>query len=171
MLPLQDFLDKAILIYRNRYNKAVDERDAVYAELVSALGGEDEFLQFRQRYYNKQLAAVVTNEKEIPNYSVHDGEMVPIKDAIFRDPAGKPGGHIFMHPVKMFFQTKVDTFWFNLAVIWIFSGLLFVLLYYDVIRRVLTYIETLRLNRLNRLRLNRLLKITEQNRPIMTGRK
>ncbi len=114
---------------------------------------------------------MVTNEMEIPNYSVHDGEMVPIKDAVFRDPAGETWRAHFYAPVKLFFKLKVDTFWFNLAVIWIFSGLLFVLLYYDIIRRVLTYIETLRLNRLNRLRLNRLLKITEQNRPIRTGRK
>jgi ABC-type multidrug transport system ATPase subunit len=165
------YLDKAILVYRNRYNKAVAERDAVYTELISAMGGEDEFMRFRRDYYNKQLAAVVTNEKEIPNYSVHDGEMVPIKDAVFRDPAGETWRAHFYAPVKLFFKLKVDTFWYNLAVIWIFSGLLFVLLYYDIIRRVLTYIETLRLNRLNRLRFNRLLKITEQNRPIRTGRK
>jgi ABC-type multidrug transport system ATPase subunit len=165
------YLSKAVQVYRNRYNKAVAERDAIYSELVSAMGGEDQFMQFRRDYYNKQLAAVVTNEREIPFYSIHDGETVPIKDAVFRDPAGETWRAHFYAPVKLFFHLKVDTFWFNLAVIWIFSGLLFVLLYYDVIRRLLTYFETLRLNRLNRLRLNRLLKITEQNRPIRTGRK
>jgi hypothetical protein len=68
----------------------------------------------------------------------------------------------------LFFNWRIDSYWFNLAVIWVFSGLLFALLYYDVIRRLLTYAETLRLNRLNKLRINRLLKIAEQNRPLRT---
>jgi ABC-type multidrug transport system ATPase subunit len=162
--PVQKFLDKASLVYRSRYNRAVSDRDAIYNELVTDLGGSDAFLRFRQTYYNKQLASVLTNEKELRSYSVHDGEMVPIKDAIFRDPATHTWRAHFYAPVKLFFNQKVDTFWFNIAVIWLFGGLLFVLLYYDVVRRLLTYFETLRLNRLNRLRLARLLKITEQYR-------
>jgi ABC transport system ATP-binding/permease protein len=160
------FLNKATNLYRFRYNKAVAERDAVYSELVSVMGGPDELIHFKRDHYNKQLAAVVINEKEIQNYSVHDGEMVPIKDAIYRDPEAHTWRSHFYSPVKMFFDRKIDTFWFDLAVIWLFSGMLFILLYYDMIRRLLTYAETLRLNRLNRLRINRLLKIAEQNRPV-----
>jgi hypothetical protein len=130
--------------------------------MTESLGGEDQFLAFKQNYYNKQLADLLTNEKEINNYSVHDGEMVPVKDAVFRDPSEESWRSHFYSPVKMFFKNKVDSYWFDLAVIWMFSGLLFVLLYYDVIRRLLTYAETLRLNRRNTLRLNRLLKLTEQ---------
>ncbi len=167
---LKGYLDKAVLVYRSRYNRAVAQRDSVYSEMVSAMGGEEAFLKFRRNYYNKQLATVVTNEKEIMSYSVHDGEMVPIKDAIFREPVGDSWRAHFYAPVKMIFNRKVDTFWFNLVVIWIFTIVLFVLLYYDVIRKLLTHIETLRLNRLNRLRLNRLLKITEQNQTIRTGK-
>lgn len=161
---VQQFLGMASSVYRSRYNRAVSERDAIYNEMVAAQGGEEAFLKFRQDYHNKQLFSVVTNEKELRSYTVHDGEMVPVKDAIFRDPAAYSWRAHFYAPVKMFFGRKVDTFWFNIAVIWLFSGLLFVLLYYDLIRRLLTYFETLRLNRLNRLRLTRLLKITEQVR-------
>ncbi len=167
---ITSFLNSATLVYRNRYNKAVTDRDAIYTEMVGSLGGADQFLAFKQQYYNKQLADLLTNEKEINNYSVHDGEMVPIKDAIFRDPSEESWRSHFYSPVKIFLKNRVNTYWFDLAVIWIFSGLLFVLLYYDVIRRLLTYAETLRLNRLNRLRLNRLLKLTEQY-PLRYARK
>ncbi len=139
------------------------ERDRIYTEMAETLGGPDQFLAFKQRFYNKQLADLLTNDKEINNYSVHDGEMVPVKDAIFRDPSEQSWRSHFYSPVKIFFRKKVDSYWFDLAVIWIFSAMLFVLLYYDVIRRALNYAETLRLNRLNRLRFNRLLKIAEQN--------
>lgn len=159
------FLDKAFFIYRNRYVAAVDKRDEKYRGLIDKMG-EEGFIAFRQKYYNKQLAAVVTNEKEIMQYTVHDGEMIPVKDAIFRLPGNEGWRAHFYSPYKNVFGNYVDTFWFNLGVIWLFSGLLFVVLYYDVIRKVLSYLETLRLNRLNRLKLNRLIKIAEQSIPI-----
>ena len=154
--PITSFLNSAVLVYRSRYNSAVEERDGIYTQLVESLGGADQFLAFRQKYYNKQLADLLTNDKEINNYSVHDGEMVPVKNAIFRDPLEESWRSHFYSPVKLFFNKKVNSYWFDLAVIWLFSGMLFVLLYYDVIRRLLTYAETLRLNRLNKLRINRL---------------
>lgn len=163
---IENSLNKALLIYRERYNKAVSDRDRIYENLVGSLGGKESFLNFKQKYYNKQLASVVTNEKELMQYSVHDGEMIPIKDAIFRNPRADSWRAHFYAPVKNFLGQQVDTFWFNLVLIWIFSGMLLALLYYDVIRKGLTYLETLRLNRLNKLRLNRLIKIAEQNRPI-----
>jgi len=165
---VNDMLDRALIVYRNRYRNAVNLRDSIYKNLVDRLGGEENFLSFKQKYYNKQLAAVLTNEKEIMHYSVHDGEMIPIKDAIYRNPARHGWRAHFYAPVKRFFELKIDTFWFNLAVIWVFTGTLLILLYYDVIRKALTYAETWRLSRLNKLKLNRLIKIAEQSMNLRT---
>jgi hypothetical protein len=92
--------------------------------------------------------------------------MIPLKDAIFREPDMTGWRTHFYSPYKNFLGNRMGTFWFNTLVIWIFSILLFVTLYYDVIRKLLAYFETLRLNRLNRLRLTRLIKITEQGRQV-----
>ncbi|HLO59712.1 MAG TPA: ATP-binding cassette domain-containing protein [Bacteroidales bacterium] len=165
-----EILNKALRIYKNRYNNAVTERDRIYEELIEKLGGEDNFLTFKKKYFNKQLAAVLTNEKEIMHYTIHDGEMIPIKDAIYREPANNSWRAHFYAPHKDFFNYYVATFWFNLCVIWLFTGLLFVLLYYDVMRRALTYMETLRINRLNKIKLNRLLKIADLSVNIRTKR-
>jgi ABC-type multidrug transport system ATPase subunit len=158
------FLDRALIVYKNRYIRAVDERDNIYRLFTVRLGGEDNFLAFKQKYHNKQLAAVLTNEREFQHYSVHDGEMVPIKDAVYRQPIAYSWRAHFYAPNKYLFKQPIDTFWFNLAFIWLFSFLLFPVLYYDVIRKALAYMETLRLNRLNKLKINRLLKLSEQSR-------
>jgi hypothetical protein len=160
--PVKDFLAEALIVYRNRYLNAVERRDAKFRELIDSMG-EESFLSFRQKYYNKQLAAVVTNEKEITHYSIHDGEMIPLKDAIFRLPEENSWRAHFYAPYKYFFSYLADTYWFNLSVIWFFTGLLLILLYYDVIRRGLTYLETLRINRLNKLKFKRLIKMAEQS--------
>jgi len=162
--PVQNFLNQALDIYRKRYNNAVNMRDKIYNNLVDQMGGEDNFMQFRQRFFNKQLASVVTNEKEIQQYSIHDGEMIPIRDAVYRLPDNKSWRAHFYSPGKYFLGNTMDTFWFDLLFIWVFSIFLFPLLYYDIIRKGLNYMETLRLNRLNNLRLKILVKLTEQNR-------
>jgi ABC-type multidrug transport system ATPase subunit len=165
-----DLLNKALSIYKARYNNAVTERDRIYEELIGKMGGEDNFLTFKKKYFNKQLASVLTNEKEIMHYTIHDGEMIPIKDAIYREPANNSWRAHFYAPHKRFFNYNMETFWFNLCVIWLFTGLLFVLLYYDVMRRALTYMETLRINRLNKIKLKRLLKIADLSVNIRTKR-
>ena len=149
--------------YKNRYNRAVGERDSIYHQLVSELGGEDQVMAFRQQYDNKQLAAVVTQEKEIQHYILRDGEMISKKNAVYREPLRNNGRAHFYAPVKRIFSLEVDTFWFNMTWTWIFNLLSLIFLYSDAIRRILDYFETIRLNRLNRLKLDRLMKIAEQN--------
>lgn len=154
------FLNRAGIIYKNRYNRAVGERDSIYHQLVSALGGKDQVLAFRQQYDNRQLANAVTQEKEIQHYILRDGEMIPKKNAIYREPLRNNGRAHFYAPVKRVFNLEVDTFWFNMTWTWIFNLLSLIFLYSDAIRRILDYFETIRLNRLNRLKLDRLMKIT-----------
>jgi hypothetical protein len=119
-------------------------------------------MAFRQQYDNRQLASAVTQEKEIQHYILRDGEMISKKNAVYREPLRNNGRAHFYAPVKRIFNLEVDTFWFNLTWTWIFNLLSLIFLYSDAIRRVLDYFETIRLNRLNRLKLDRLMKIGEQ---------
>jgi ABC-type multidrug transport system ATPase subunit len=156
------FLNKTEKEYVRRYNVGVNQRDSRYDLLVSRLGGDDKFQAFKQRYYNKQLANVVLNEKEVMDYSILNNELVPVKDAIYRTPVSNNGRAHFYAPVKRVFSVMIDTFWFNLFFIWLFSVALFIVLYYDILRKIITYFDTMRLNRINRKRFVRLGKIAEQ---------
>lgn len=153
------FLDRAVIVYRNRYNRAVGERDSIYRQLVSDLGGIDQVMAFRLQYENKQLASVVTQEKELRYYTLHDGEMISRKNAVYREPQGNYGRAHFYAPAKRIFNLRVDTLWFNMSLTWIFNIFSVVFLYFDAIRKILDYFETIRLNRLNQIKLNRLMKI------------
>jgi ABC-type multidrug transport system ATPase subunit len=156
------FLDKAENTYIDICNQAVDQRDNKYNQMVAKLGGDDGFQNFKEKYYNRQLADFVTNARELKQFNIHDGELVRIKDAVFRMPESQKGRAHFYAPFKRIYHYTIDTFWFNLLVIWLYCGLLFVLLYFDVLRKVIYYFETIRLNRRNRLRILRLLKVYEQ---------
>lgn len=138
--------------YILRYNNAINIRDWKYIYFSKKTGGDDAFLKFKSDYYNKQLASVVTNENEIKDYIIQDNELVRIKDAVFRNPLYNNGRAHFYSPVKRVVGINIDTFWFNLLIIWFFSSLLFIILYYDILRKIIEYFETIRLNRLTRRR-------------------
>lgn len=139
-------------IYIARYNNAINIRDWKYAWYNKKLGGNDAFLKFKNIYYNKQVASVVTNENEIKDYVIKNDEMIRLKDAVFRLPVYNNGRAHFYAPVKRIMGLIIDTFWFNLIVIWLFSVILFVILYYNLLRKVIDYFETIRLNRITRRR-------------------
>jgi ABC transport system ATP-binding/permease protein len=158
---LANFFNIAERNYIRLYNDAIQARDNKYNDLVSKLGSEEAFLIYKQKYYNKQVANVVTNEKDFKEIEKQNNEMLPVKNAIYRDPLSTNGRGHFYAPVKKISSFKIDTFWYDLIIIWLFTGIMFVFLYYDLLRRILAYFETLRLNRANRRRLLGLINISE----------
>jgi ABC transport system ATP-binding/permease protein len=157
-----NFLNNAEKLYIVQYNTASKQRDDKYDRMVNDLGGRDAFLKFKQQYYNKRVADIVTNANEIKEFSIQGGEMLRLKDAVFRTPESMKGRAHFYAPTKRVLNLTIGTFWFNLMFVWLFSGVLFVILYFDILRKIIAYFETLLLSRRNRIRLLRLLKVYEQ---------
>ncbi|MCX6260306.1 MAG: hypothetical protein NTY95_05640, partial [Bacteroidia bacterium] len=42
----------------------------------------------------------------------------------------------FCAPFKMIGSLKIDTFWFNLIVVWLVSVILYIALYFNVLRKI-----------------------------------
>jgi len=53
----------------------------------------------------------------------------------------------FYLPSKHFMNSTIDTYYFNLMVIWIMSITLYVTLYFDVLRKILNRLENLSLRK------------------------
>lgn len=158
---LMRYLENTERHFVSLYNKGIAERDSLYDSYVAKFGERDKFFAFKQKYYNKQVANIVTNNNEFIEFQVYNGEFERLKDAVFRLPESNFGRSHFYAPYKRFSNFLIDSFVFNLLVIWVFTGMMFVFLYFDVLRKILAYFETLRLNRANRRRFLRLLNIAE----------
>jgi hypothetical protein len=52
-----------------------------------------------------------------------------------------------MAPVKKFLGLKVDTFTFNIVLVFLFAIVLYVLLYYEVLRRIISFFAGLKLQK------------------------
>ena len=62
-------------------------------------------------------------------------------------PESRTGRAHLYAPEKQLGNERIDTFWFNIVFIWITSLVLYVVLYFDLLRMLVTYFEGIRLRK------------------------
>ena len=127
-------------------NQAVASKENKYQSLVDSLG-KDAMLLLKQRYYNNQIADVVTNKNEIVKIIETGNELVRKKDPVFMKPESNIGRAHFYAPVKIINNQQVETIWFNIIFIWLTSTILYFALLADVLRKLMNYFENIKLRR------------------------
>jgi ABC transport system ATP-binding/permease protein len=126
--------------YSLRTNYIDDLIQVKIHEMISTPEKEAEFQKLKDNYYNNFLADFAKN-KMAPLAVVRlDNRLVQKIDPVYLDPQD-PNKYSFrthfMAPRKNFFGTLVDTFTFNVAVIWFFTVLMYILLYYQGLKKML----------------------------------
>jgi ABC-type multidrug transport system ATPase subunit/uncharacterized tellurite resistance protein B-like protein len=131
------YFDELNKYYIQKYKKASEAKDRLSAKLTNTEKANKEFIQLKKEYYNENLKEFVRNENEGVKIIEYDHRLYQKADPIFFD---TPGGILAAHfyaPRKMVFGKYFDTFWVNIAVIWLMSIVLFICLYFNLLRRLL----------------------------------
>ncbi len=158
-VQLRNFLAYADDIFHKRYTIALKDKERLYEKQMEKVGGKDKFTQLILDNTNKRVELLVTNQLEDEQMVVEDSRIIRTKSAIYRYPESKFGRAHFFAPAKRIGNFYINTLYFNVLFIWLVSALLFVMLYFDLVRKVIEYIEHLRLNRFN----NKILRVLMQN--------
>ncbi len=135
---LDVYLDAYQKHYRTLFNDAVAEKEkkAYFFEK----NYEDYDLNlYKNAYFNESLADLVTNATETDRLMEYNGELIQQVNAVFHEPEASSNplnyrAHFFA-PVKYFMGNYIDTFWFNVIVIWLMSALLYLALYFEWFRK------------------------------------
>jgi ABC-type multidrug transport system ATPase subunit len=95
---------------------------------------------YKSIYYNENLATLVRNSNTEKRIVEVDNRFVRRIDNIFQLPRSNRHPlnyrtHMYA-PVKYFLGQKIDTYWFNVGVIWLMTILLYATLYFDVLKRI-----------------------------------
>jgi hypothetical protein len=125
---------------------ANERRDEKYREMIEELGDEG-FVDFKQRFYNKNLADIVLNRNEINKVYKTNERLIQKKDPVFMEPTSNIGRAHFYAPLKIVNKVKIDTLWYNFIMLWFLSGLLYLALVFDLLRRGLKYLQSLNINK------------------------
>jgi hypothetical protein len=107
--------------------------------------GENQFIAMRAKDYNENLANVVLNR--LATNKIYDGadELIQKADPIFMAPGSKLGRAHFFAPYKQLGNLKIETLLFNTIAVWFMILCLFATLYYNVLKRFILLIESLKL--------------------------
>lgn len=122
--------------YQDIYNKAVFAREAWIARMEETAGYDVTEAKFR--YYNESLADLLTNVAEERRILEHEGTLIQQIDPVFQDPEPE---HIldyrahFFAPTKHLLGVRMGTYGFNTLVIWFMTLMLYIALYYQLLRK------------------------------------
>jgi len=137
-----EFLSVLKQLYINRYNDAFDSKVEIIDSLTAPEEGKAQFDSLRLVFQNEAIETQVKNINtthrviEIENRLVR--KIYPIyfddiKPSYFFDYRTK-----FYAPQKHFAGLFIDTLYFNIAVIWLMSIILYVTLYFESLRYVIS---------------------------------
>lgn len=135
--------------YKEFYSKVFETNNAKKEEMVQkALGKNPElYNKLKNDFHNEaisDLAKKVLEKKKILEY---DNQLVQQIDPVFMDPTVTSSLSIrshFLAPRKHFLGNFYDTFYFNMIVIWLYTLLLYITLYYELIKKLFDLLGKIR---------------------------
>ncbi len=149
-----DNLDAYLSSYRTHYqevyNKTVSKREEKAYFYEANYPGYN-LNSYKDQYFNESLADLVTNATETDRIVELNGQLLRQINPIFQTP-DRPDHSFdyrahFFAPVKYFAGNYIDTYWFNVAVIWLMSLVMYIALYTEALRKFVNFIGNLSLSR------------------------
>ena len=130
---LSDYLDRLDIIFNRISNTASEARDRFHNLNAAKLK------KLENDYYNYKLLEIVTKPYERKKILIHKNTLVQNTDMIYLD--SFKGGFLdfrthFYAPDKYIFGIKTDTFIFNISLVLVSSVLLYGLLYFELLGRI-----------------------------------
>jgi len=125
--------------------KNASDAEASVKDSLEAIIGDEGMLELRENYENTWLKELVLGYNTVEKISETEDKIIMKGEPAYMEPASKTGRAHFFAPVKKIGNLHIDTYWFNILFIWIVSTGLYLILYYNLVRRLLEYFENLRL--------------------------
>lgn len=127
--------------YSDQYNKINSQKDAILSKFMADKEKQDLFTKTKKEYYNESLADIVKKSNSKNKILEYNGKLIQVKDPIFQQ-TSKPDfivdyrTHLYSTN-KYFLGKSMDTFWFNVLIIWLMTLGFFITLYYNVFKKLL----------------------------------
>ncbi len=123
------------------YNNANNRKDAIINNLQSK--DLDGFLKLQANHFNKSLEEFVTDKNETNKTVIYNGELIQKLEPIFMDPKHNFIKAHFYSPTKRIFGLYVDTYIVNVIILWLITFVLYLALYFRLLKKLLDSGEAL----------------------------
>ncbi|WP_430932354.1 ATP-binding cassette domain-containing protein [Saccharicrinis sp. 156] len=130
-------IEKLKEYYTNRFVRASARKEKMI-NLAMSKYGKEQFNAVRDQNLNESISDIVRKVFE-KNKILREGDkLIQNVDPIYQLPEPESALSIRTHffaPQKHFAGHYFDTLWFNICMVWIFSVLMYVILYFDLLRK------------------------------------
>ncbi len=139
------FLGTLKRYYGNKISKASNEKDDRIAQLTSTPEKRHEYEMERLSYANDAVTDAVLNVSAIERIMEYNGRLVQKIYPVYNDEHNPE--HFFdfsanlYQPTKHFAGAYWNTLYFNIVVIWLMTLVLYITLYFDVLKRIVRRLE------------------------------
>ncbi|MBX2916745.1 MAG: ATP-binding cassette domain-containing protein [Cyclobacteriaceae bacterium] len=142
------FLKTLRQYYGIKLRKANERKDSLRARLTTGADAEEAYNKLRMQFANEKVTEMVENAADMNRILEWRGQLVqkyfPIYFNEHRPAHALDFNSNFYVPTKPMFGTTFDTLYFNITVIWLFTGILYITLYYRLLQRAISSVEVYR---------------------------
>ncbi len=143
------YLETLKRFYSKKYDEANQQLDLKFEELLKTMS-KDEIVELKENYHNENLSDLVLNNAEIKKIKEYDNRLIQLSEPIYRYPESNFGRAHFYAPVKQIFNVKIDTFWFNIMIIWLTTIFFYFTLLFDSLKKAGNFIRSFKLFKFRR---------------------
>ncbi len=122
-------------------------KEEAYVQLIDSMGSKEALDKLRDEYQNDKLNEMLLNRDELRHLAIKDNEFIRKTMPVYMDPVSKAGRAHFYAPVKIIGNRSMETFWFNIIVIWLWSLIFYLFLIYDLLRKIIDWSEKTKLRK------------------------
>lgn len=133
----RDFVKQLEDKYIKIYNAANLKKDNMISLMEQKLGGKKEYQLVNDTYNNDFLSEIVRKLTEKNKIIRGEDHLIRNFEPVYLNPEKNSftlRAHFFA-PVKYIFGKKIDTIWFNLIIIWSMTAILYLALYFNILKR------------------------------------
>jgi hypothetical protein len=143
MKDARSFLDMLAGRFQKELKKYTDTEDSVSTAIISKIGS-DKLVELESNYHNKSLEDIVLDRFRTNQFIETENRIVQKYEPGYMKPLSNYGRAHLYAPYKLIGNIEIDTFWFDLLVLWVVSGVLYLVLYFNFLQKLAPYIERLR---------------------------
>ncbi len=139
------FLQELKKFYANRTKSADEERERLITSRTNTAANLLQYETERRKLTNKAVIEAVENRNAVKRIVEYKGALIQKIYPVYIN-EHKPS-HFFdfsanlYQPTKYFAGKDIYTIYFNITVIWIMTGMFFITLYFDVLKRLIKRLE------------------------------
>ncbi len=124
--------------YISMHNKMIVQRDAITRELIEDIGSSENYLEWKGRYFNSSLNKFIRRSDEKYRVIEYNNELFQKIDPIYMNPVKRNIKAHFFSPSKYIFGISISTFVINIIMIWFFTIVLYIMLYFSLLKKLLS---------------------------------